>query len=69
MIATVLAAILTIVCGPYIAALLAPEEAKTLPTPYYLTDDIQYFPAGPNQNLNQEAELLEDTRPKQTAGS
>jgi hypothetical protein len=28
---------------------------QTLPNPYYQTDDIQYFPAGPEFKLSQEA--------------
>ncbi len=28
---------------------------QTLPSPYYLQDDIQYFPAGPEFKLSKEA--------------
>jgi len=28
---------------------------QTLPSPYYLDDDIQYFPAGPEFKLSREA--------------
>lgn len=28
---------------------------QTLPSPYYLQDDVQYFPAGPEQRLSREA--------------
>ncbi len=28
---------------------------QTLPSPYYLGDDIQYFPAGPRMKLSREA--------------
>jgi hypothetical protein len=28
---------------------------QTLPSPYYLQDDIQYFPAGPRMKLSREA--------------
>lgn len=31
---------------------------QTLPSPYYLTDDIQYFPAGPEFKLPNEAAEL-----------
>lgn len=31
---------------------------QTLPSPYYLQDDIQYFPAGPEFKLPQEAAAL-----------
>jgi hypothetical protein len=32
---------------------------QTLPSPYYLDDDIQYFPAGPEFKLSREAAELE----------
>ena len=32
---------------------------QTLPSPYYLTDDIQYFPAGPEFQLTNEARAME----------
>lgn len=28
---------------------------QTLPSPYYLDDDIQYFPKGPEMKVSQEA--------------
>jgi len=28
---------------------------QSLPSPYYLTDDVQYFPAGPEFKLSREA--------------
>jgi hypothetical protein len=31
---------------------------QTLPSPYYLSDDIQYFPAGPRMKLSQEAAAM-----------
>ncbi|MBL9125547.1 MAG: hypothetical protein JNG90_18055 [Planctomycetaceae bacterium] len=31
---------------------------QTLPSPYYLDDDIQYFPAGPEFKLPQEAAAM-----------
>ena len=31
---------------------------QTLPSPYYLEDDIQYFPAGPEFKLSKEAAAL-----------
>jgi hypothetical protein len=47
---------------------------QTLPSPYYLKDDIQYFPAGPRMKVSREAaemkrfreeEALRATRPAQ----
>ena len=31
---------------------------QTLPSPWYLTDDVQYFPPGPEFKLTNEAEAL-----------
>ncbi len=31
---------------------------QTLPSPYYLHDDIQYFPAGPRMKLSREAAAM-----------
>jgi hypothetical protein len=31
---------------------------QTLPSPYYLYDDIQYFPSGPEFKLSQEAAAM-----------
>ena len=31
---------------------------QTLPSPYYITDDVQYFPAGPEFQLTREAEAM-----------
>ncbi|TWT79404.1 hypothetical protein CA13_08040 [Planctomycetes bacterium CA13] len=33
-------------------------NGQTLPSPYYLQDDIQYFPAGPEFKLPREAAAL-----------
>lgn len=32
---------------------------QTLPSPYYLTDDVQYFPPGPEFKLAREAAAME----------
>ena len=32
---------------------------QTLPSPYYLTDDVQYFPAGPEMKLAREAAAMQ----------
>jgi hypothetical protein len=31
---------------------------QTLPSPYYMQDDVQYFPAGPEFKLSREAAAL-----------
>lgn len=35
---------------------------QTLPSPYYLYDDIQYFPAGPENKLANETAALKAAR-------
>jgi len=40
---------------------------QTLPSPYYLQDDIQYFPAGPEFKLSKEAAALKAYK-KEMAG-
>ncbi len=37
-------------------------NGQTLPSPYYLQDDVQYFPAGPEFKLPQEAAALRAAR-------
>ena len=39
---------------------------QTLPSPYYLTDDIQYFQAGPEFKLSQEAAAMKAYEAKET---
>jgi len=38
---------------------------QTLPSPYYLQDDIQYFPAGPEFKLSKEAAALKAYKKEQ----
>jgi len=33
---------------------------QTLPSPYYMTDDVQYFPPGPEFKLAREAAALKE---------
>ena len=40
---------------------------QTLPSPYYLWDDVQYFPAGPEFKLYREAEALKAAKEAETA--
>jgi hypothetical protein len=37
-------------------------NGQTLPSPYYLQDDVQYFPSGPEFKLPREAAALEAAR-------
>lgn len=39
---------------------------QTLPSPYYLYDDIQYFPAGPEFQLTREAAAMKAAKAEQT---
>lgn len=45
---------------------------QTLPSPYYLEDDVQYFPAGPENKLANETAALkasrEEYKARQAAG-
>lgn len=36
------------------------SNGQTLPSPYYLDDDVQYFPAGPEFKLAREAAAMEN---------
>jgi hypothetical protein len=36
------------------------SNGQTLPSPYYLDDDVQYFPAGPEFKLTREAAAMEN---------
>lgn len=38
---------------------------QTLPSPYYLTDDVQYFPPGPEFKLSREAAAMKAYREEQ----
>lgn len=38
---------------------------QTLPSAYYLQDDVQYFPAGPEFKLTNQAQALEEYRAEQ----
>ena len=40
---------------------------QTLPSPYYLYDDVQYFPAGPENKLANETAALKAARVKAEA--
>jgi hypothetical protein len=38
---------------------------QTLPSPYYMQDDVQYFPPGPEFKLSREAAALKAARAEQ----
>jgi hypothetical protein len=41
---------------------------QTLPSPYYMQDDVQYFPPGPEFKLSREAAALKAARAEQAIG-
>lgn len=43
------------VAAPWLAGCQVDVGGQTLPSAYYLQDDIQYFPAGPEFKLSREA--------------
>ena len=43
------------------------DGGQTLPSPYYLQDDVQYFPAGPEFKLSREAAALEAAQEAEAA--
>lgn len=38
---------------------------QTLPSPYYMTDDVQYFPAGPEFKLSREAAAIQEAKARE----
>ncbi|MFG0290346.1 MAG: hypothetical protein ACF8CQ_19360 [Rhodopirellula sp. JB044] len=55
--ATTLLTLLTATTGCQVSL-----NGQTLPSPYYLQDDVQYFPAGPEFKLPREAAALRAAR-------
>ena len=45
------------------------ESGQTLPSPYYIRDDVQFFPADSEFKLQREANLLKAFRAEQTLRS
>ena len=41
---------------------------QTLPSPYYQTDDIQFFPAGPEFQLQNEADAMKQYQAERSLG-
>jgi hypothetical protein len=39
---------------------------QTLPSPYYLQDDVQYFPTGPKMKVQREADAMKASNPNPT---
>jgi hypothetical protein len=53
-----------VLCGVGLAAAISATgcqvsvSGQTLPSPYYTTDDVQYFPPGTEFKLSQEAAMM-----------
>jgi hypothetical protein len=59
------AAALTLVAGACLVGTTGCQvtmNGQTLPSPYYLQDDVQYFPSGPEFKLPREAAALQAAR-------
>jgi hypothetical protein len=53
---------ITLLC-PMMASLVGCQTTvggQTLPSPWYLKDDVQYFPAGPEFKLSNQVRALEE---------
>ena len=56
---------MTLVAGTCLVATTGCQvsmNGQTLPSPYYLQDDVQYFPSGPEFKLSREAAALQAAR-------
>ena len=51
-----------VVGGAFLVGCQVDVSGQTLPSAYYLQDDIQYFPAGPEFKLSKEAAALKAYR-------
>jgi hypothetical protein len=52
-------------CGVSLTGCQVDVGGQTLPSAYYLQDDIQYFPAGPEFKLSKEAAALKAYKKEQ----
>ncbi|QDV62798.1 MULTISPECIES: hypothetical protein [Crateriforma] len=63
-------ALLTLIIGSTLAAATGCQSSingQTLPSAYYLQDDVQYFPVGPEFKLSREAAALQAARAEEKA--
>ncbi|QDT05348.1 hypothetical protein K227x_37480 [Rubripirellula lacrimiformis] len=56
--ATIASAVAAAVCLIGATGCQVSMNGQTLPSPYYLQDDVQYFPSGPEFKLPREAAAL-----------
>ena len=54
--------ILALMVAPFLTGCQVSIGGQTLPSPYYLDDDIQYQPKGPEFKLSREAAALQAAR-------
>lgn len=53
-----LSLLLSVACSSLLTGCQTTIGGQTLPSPDYLTDDVQYFPAGPEFKLTRTAENM-----------
>lgn len=58
----------TLLCGLSTTGCQVSLGGQTLPSAYFLNDDIQYFPKGPEFKLTREAAALKAARAQATVG-
>ena len=56
---------LVVVCGGAVGC-QSTVGGQTLPSAYYLRDDLQFFPAGPEFKLSKQVEALEEYKLRQS---
>lgn len=56
--AVLLSAVAAVFCGTLLTGCQTTIGGQTLPSPDYLSDDVQYFPAGPEFKLSKQVEAL-----------
>jgi hypothetical protein len=55
-----LACVVAATLAPLLAGCQVSVGGQTLPSAYYLKDDVQYFPAGPEFKLTREAAAIRE---------
>jgi hypothetical protein len=55
-----------LLAGPGLTGCQVETGGQTLPSPYYMHDDVQYFPPGPEFKLQREADAMKMYNEDQT---
>jgi hypothetical protein len=63
------AAVLFAACVPALTGCQVDVAGQTLPSPYWLTDDVQYFAPGPEFKLSREAAAMQAAEAEAATGS